>query len=115
MRLFRRGNRGPFRLLMGLMVASLAACGSGNRPLKVGLAGPFSDDVGAPMRRAAELAVEEINASGGVNGRPLELVIRDDYGDPDSAVAVATALVDADVVAVVGHVYSGPTLAAAPV
>lgn len=115
MPLVRRGNRGRLRLLGALVVASLAACGAGSRPLKVGLAGPFSDDVGAPMRRAAELAVEEINAAGGVNGRPLELVIRDDYGDPDSAVAVATALVDADVVAVVGHVYSGPTLAAAPV
>jgi branched-chain amino acid transport system substrate-binding protein len=67
------------------------------------------------MRRAAELAVAEINASGGVGGRPIELVLRDDYGEPDSAVNAAEALVDAGVVAVVGHVYSGATLAAAPV
>ena len=40
---------------------------------------------------------------------------RDDFGDPDSAVAVASALVGERVVAVIGHVYSGTTLAAAPV
>jgi branched-chain amino acid transport system substrate-binding protein len=67
------------------------------------------------MKRAAELAVEEINTAGGIRGRPLELVIRDDFGDPDSAVAVASALVGEKVVAVIGHVYSGTTLAAAPV
>ena len=68
-----------------------------------------------PMRQAAELAAEEINASGGINGKRLELVIRDDYADPDSAVFVASDLYDSDVSAVVGHLFSGMTLAAAPV
>jgi branched-chain amino acid transport system substrate-binding protein len=67
------------------------------------------------MRRAAELAVEQINLTGGIAGRPVELVIKDDFGDPDSAVNVATALDAAGVVAVIGHVYSGTTLASAPV
>lgn len=67
------------------------------------------------MKRAAEMAVEEINAGGGIRGRPVELVTRDDFGDPDSAVAVAAALDNAGVVAVVGHVYSGTTLASAPI
>ena len=98
-----------------LLLLSLAACGDTGAPIRIGLAGPFSDPVGAPMKRAAELAVEEINAAGGVRGRPLELVTRDDFGDPDSAVAVASALEAAKVVAVIGHVYSGTTLAAAPV
>ncbi|HSE68517.1 MAG TPA: ABC transporter substrate-binding protein [Gemmatimonadales bacterium] len=98
-----------------LLLLSLAACGDGGGPIRIGLAGPFSDPVGAPMKRAAEMAVEEINTAGGVQGRPLELVMRDDFGDPDSAVAVAAALVAEKVVAVIGHVYSGTTLAAAPV
>ncbi len=93
----------------------LSACRSSEAPIRVGLAGPFSDAVGGPMLRAAQLAVEEINAGGGIAGRPVELVARDDSGDPDSAVAVAAALAAEDVVAVVGHVYSGTTLAAAPV
>ena len=67
------------------------------------------------MKQAAELAAEEINAAGGINGRRLELVIRDDYADPDSAVFVASDLYDSDVSAVVGHLFSGTTLAAAPV
>ena len=67
------------------------------------------------MRLAAELAVEEINARGGVEGRPLELVPRDDFADPDSAVFVATDLYDSGVSAVIGHLFSGMTLAAAPV
>jgi branched-chain amino acid transport system substrate-binding protein len=67
------------------------------------------------MKRAAELAVEEINATGGVQGRPLELIQRDDYADPDSAVFVATDLYEAGVSAVIGHLFSGTTLAASPV
>jgi branched-chain amino acid transport system substrate-binding protein len=67
------------------------------------------------MKRAAELAVEEINAKGGVLGRPLELIERDDYADPDSAVFVAGDLYDAGVSAVIGHLFSGLTIAASPV
>ena len=59
------------------------------------------------MKQAAELAAEEINATGGINGRPLELVTRDDYADPDSAVFVADDLYEPGVSAVVGHLFSG--------
>ncbi|HEU4588689.1 MAG TPA: ABC transporter substrate-binding protein [Gemmatimonadales bacterium] len=83
--------------------------------MRIGLAGPLTDPVGAPMRRAAELAVAEINAQGGVNGRPIQLVERNDFADPDSAVFVATDLYNAGVVAVIGHVWSATTMAAAPV
>jgi branched-chain amino acid transport system substrate-binding protein len=67
------------------------------------------------MKRAAELAVEEINAKGGIRGRPIELIPRDDYADPDSAVFVATDLYEPGVSAVIGHLYSGTTIAASPV
>lgn len=96
-------------------LALLVACSSHTGPIRIGLAGPFSDSIGAPMLRAAQLAVSEINAGGGVAGRPFELIIRDDFGDPDTAVAIASDFEGAGVVAVVGDVYSGTTLAAAPV
>ncbi len=68
------------------------------------------------MRRAAELAVKEINARGGVRGRRLELRIVDDSGRADVAIRVARVLVDDPaVVAVVGHLTSGTSLAAARV
>ena len=98
-----------------LLLVFVTACRTSSEPVRIGLAGPFSDAVGGPMLRAAQLAVAEINDAGGINGRPVELVARDDTGDPDSAVAVAAELVAEQVVAVVGHVYSGTTLAAAPV
>jgi len=65
------------------------------------------------MRQAAELAVGEVNAAGGVGGRRLSLKIMDDSGSEDVAVRVATALRDdPDVVAVIGHLTSGTSLVA---
>jgi branched-chain amino acid transport system substrate-binding protein len=90
-------------------------CSVSPEPIRIGLAGSLSDPVGIPMKLAAELAVEEINADGGIDGRFLELIERDDYGDPDSAVFVATDLYEAGVSAVIGHIFSSMTLAAAPV
>jgi len=112
-RLLHRSRSGA--PLLPAVLALLVACAQAPGPIRIGLAGPFSDSVGAPMRRAAMLAVEQINLTGGIRGRPVELVMRDDYGDPDSAVSVATELDAAGVVAVIGDVYSGTTLASAPV
>jgi branched-chain amino acid transport system substrate-binding protein len=98
-----------------VLLLAATACRSADGPVLIGLAGPFTDPVGAPMKRAAELAVEEINAQGGVRGRPIQLLERNDFANPDSAVFVATDLYNAGVSAVVGHLYSGQTLAAAPV
>lgn len=67
------------------------------------------------MQRAARLAVEHVNASGGINGRPLVLIEMDDHGNPDSAIAVAAALRASPAVAVIGHLWSTTTIAAAPV
>jgi branched-chain amino acid transport system substrate-binding protein len=102
--------------LLGGLVVLAAGCGGADlAPVRIGVAGPFSDPIGLPMKLAAELAAEEINAAGGIGGRRLELVTRDDYADPDSAVFIATDLYDSGVSAVIGHLFSGMSLAAAPV
>jgi branched-chain amino acid transport system substrate-binding protein len=100
-----------------VLFAALVATGCHRQDdvVRIGVAGSFSDPIGLPMRQAAELAAEEINAAGGIGGKRLELVIRDDYSDPDSAVFVAGDLYNSNVSAVVGHLFSGMTLAAAPV
>src|SRR2546427_4782494 len=68
------------------------------------------------MRQAAELAAAEINAKGGVKGRPLRLRVADDSGREETAVRVAEELYrEPDLVAVVGHLTSGTTIAAARV
>jgi branched-chain amino acid transport system substrate-binding protein len=104
------------KLLAGfLLLAALSACTVSREPIRIGLAGSLSDPVGVPMKRAAELAVEEINTRGGIRGRPIELIQRDDYADADSAVFVATDLYEAGVSAVIGHLFSSTTIAASPV
>jgi branched-chain amino acid transport system substrate-binding protein len=95
-------------------VLAVASCAE-RAPITIGLAGPLTDPVGAPMRLAAELAIAEINAAGGIRGRPLALLALDDHGDPDSAIVVAGLLRTSAAVAVIGHVWSGTTLAAGPV
>jgi branched-chain amino acid transport system substrate-binding protein len=103
---------------LGALCTAVLLAGSCTGPggvVRIGVAGSFSDPIGLPMRQAAELAAEEINAAGGINGRRLELLALDDYADPDSAVFVANQLYQSDVSAVVGHLFSGMTLAAAPV
>lgn len=97
------------------VLACLAAACTSTQPITIGLAGPFGDPVGAPMRHAARLAVAAVNEAGGIGGRPLALLEFDDHGDPDSAIAVAAALRASPAVAVVGHLWSTTTIAAAPV
>ena len=89
-------------------------------PIKIGLpvilTGANTYVFGEMVRAAATLAVEEINAEGGVLGRPLELVVQDDAGDPKEAVAVAHSYCGSDdVVAVIGHTFSGTTIPTLPV
>lgn len=97
------------------LLCLLAACKSTDDPIRIGILGPLSHNDGSPMKNAAILAAEEINRAGGINGRRLELVQRDDYGNADSALAAAVELERSDVVAVVGSVYSSITLTVAPV
>jgi branched-chain amino acid transport system substrate-binding protein len=82
----------------------------------LGLTGPFAEARGRSMRQAAELAAAEINARGGIGGHRLELRVLDDSASEDVALRVAQTLRDdPSVVAVIGHLTSGATLAAAPV
>lgn len=105
-----------FALLAPALATVVAGCGaSSGGTVHIGLAGAFDDPIGRPMQLAAELAVAEINASGGIGGQKVELVEKNDYADPDSAVVVANALYNSNVSAVIGHLFSGTTLAAAPV
>jgi len=98
------------------VVLAAAGCARPSGSIVIGLAGPFSQPRGASMLRGAQLAVNQINARGGVRGRTLELRVADDSGNEDTAVRVAGALyADPAVVAVVGHLASGTSLAAARV
>ena len=93
----------------------LAACQ--RQPIKLGGAFGLSGrhyDLGVSGRDGATLAVEELNAAGGVGGRRLEFLVRDDAQDPRVARAAVQALVDQGVVAIVGHMTSAMTEATLP-
>jgi branched-chain amino acid transport system substrate-binding protein len=95
----------------------LAACGgpSGDK-IYIGVAGPLSAANGISMKRAAEMAVAEINATGGIDGDSIELVFRDDEANPQKAITVAGELkADARILAVIGHVNSSASLRAATI
>ncbi|MGC9399207.1 MAG: ABC transporter substrate-binding protein [Anaerolineae bacterium] len=99
-----------------LLLALMSGCGGG-APIRVGFAGELTGrnaDLGVQGRNGALLAVERINAEGGVVGRPLELVVRDDGGTPEGARAADQALIDAGVVAIIGHMTSRQSMAAVP-
>ncbi|MGB7212475.1 MAG: ABC transporter substrate-binding protein [Gemmatimonadales bacterium] len=106
-----------WRLTLPLLLLAALGCGAkrSTQPIMIGLQSTFGDPLGLPLRYGAQLAAHEINAQGGIHGRPIEFIEADDYGNSDSAVAAANRLVQSDVVAVVGGAFSGPTLAAAPV
>lgn len=104
-----------------VLVLALAACGGGGNKntIKIGLAAPLTGGMAAAgemVQMAAEMAVSDINAAGGVNGKTVELVVLDDKNDPTEAANVAQRFIeDDDIVAVIGHVTSTTTLAALPI
>ncbi len=68
-------------------------------------------ELGVQERNGVLLAIEEINARNGIDGRKIELLVRDDRGVPEAAQSVDQELIDAGVVAIIGHATSGQTTA----
>ena len=123
-------------LLVLSMAFTLAACGSkeeapaqgGDAPaqeessgetVKIGLYGTITGTnalAGEMLEKGARIAVDEINAAGGVKGKPLELVVYDDKSSPEGAVKAVTRMVDVDkVVAMVGSNSSPNIIAGADI
>lgn len=104
-----------------LVVAFLAlavggACGGSSGAVHFGMAGPFDEGFGKANEDGARLAMEEINAAGGIDGDSLVLDFQNDSADGSRAAAIAQDFVDdTRISAVVGHVTSGAMLAAAKV
>jgi len=95
---------------------SWSAIGFAADTVKIGVSGPFtggSAPMGVSMRDGVKLAVTEINAKGGVLGKKIELVERDDEAKNERGVQVAQELINKEkVVATVGFINTGVSLAA---
>lgn len=87
-------------------------------PVRVGYYGDLTgatSSFGQSTKNGADLAADEINKSGGINGRQIEIITEDDQGEPNKAATVVTKLINQDRVhALLGEVASSNTLAAAP-
>ncbi|MDI6785719.1 MAG: branched-chain amino acid ABC transporter substrate-binding protein [bacterium] len=105
--------------ISALAIFLLLSCAKKEKVIKIGGVGPLTgsqSEVGQDLINGEKLAVEEINASGGLLGKKVVLVSMDDKADPKEAVSVAHKLVsDSQVIAVIGHLNSGATLPASRV
>jgi branched-chain amino acid transport system substrate-binding protein len=108
--------------VLAVIIAALAAppLSAQQSPVKLGLAAAVSGGSaasGEAIRRGLVIAIDEVNARGGVlGGRKLELVVRDDEGNPQKGVTIARELVEREkVAAVFGGLHTTVALAQVPV
>src|SRR3954462_4140896 len=103
------------RLLMSLL-GGVALFGGSHAfaDMKIGTAGPLSNAealFGNTWQNGMQLAIDELNAAGGINGERLELVREDDQGDPKQGTLVAQKFCDDEsILAVVANFNSGVTI-----
>ena len=114
------------RLFVGGSAALLAAASlpahadpAKGEPIMIGVSGPLTGpnaQYGAQWKQGFDLALDEINAAGGVKGRPLAYVFEDSQSDPRQSVAVAQKFVaDKKIVVELGDFASPASMAASPI
>ena len=98
--------------------AALAPLAHAQQPIKIGAINPYSGPLalyGTEVTRGYELAVDQINAAGGVLGRKIQLIVEDNKSNPTEAVATAEKLIGKDKVPVMMGAWSSTlTLAVMP-
>jgi len=101
-------------LVVGMAVVAFADDSAA--PIKLGAVNPLGDITGAQMTKAMQLAVDEINAAGGVLGRPLELIVMDSEFDPAKGAAAIEKLATVDNVDIfIGGMSSGVHMGEIPI
>lgn len=100
-------------VLLGLCLIS-GGVYAAEKTIKIGalfsVTGPASF-LGAPEEKTANMLVEQINKAGGINGKKLELIVKDTGGSPEKAVSFAQQLIEEEkVLAIIGPSTSGETM-----
>jgi branched-chain amino acid transport system substrate-binding protein len=113
--------RTRFATIFGILALGLIAglSGCGKRPeaetVKVGALFAITGGasyLGAPEAKTAEMFVNKLNESGGINGREIQLIVKDSGANPDNAILLAEQLIKEDkVLAIIGPSTSGETMA----
>ena len=111
------------RVFLVLLIVSLIFSGIGSlygaETIKVGLIAPLTGPIatfGQSVEKGVRMAVDEINAKGGVLGMKIELLVEDNQAKAEESANIARKFIEQDkVVAILGPVISSNTLAAAPI
>jgi branched-chain amino acid transport system substrate-binding protein len=110
----RRGMLAGVVLVLGLFFLFWASLAMADEAVKVGIVLPLTGaqaKFGEIEKDSFDMALEEINAAGGINGKKLVLVIEDDTGRPEVGRSVAEKLITKDKVVMIG---GGGTAARSP-
>lgn len=118
----RNANQSMAKLitLLGFILLLISACApKPSEPVTIGIITPLTGSLaslGETVQRAANLAIGEINANGGINGKPLKIIVEDSKGSISTAVLAANKLINIDNVPVLVEVVtSGEAAAIAPI
>lgn len=98
------------------LMTALSGC-QDKSPVKLGFSGCLTgklSDLGTGGRDGVILAVEQINQAGGISGRPVRLIIKDDKHDPAVAIRADKELIQEGVIAIIGHMTSTMTMSVMP-
>jgi len=98
-------------VIVALVLCCFVSVSFAGEPIKIGaffaLSGPAAN-IGTPTKLVAQMVVDKINKDGGINGRPLELVIGDTESDPAKAAVIAKKFIFSDkVAAIIGPTSTG--------
>lgn len=106
-------------IVCGAPSGQALAQGGGKEPVLIGVTGPLTGQYaqyGAQWKRGFDLALDEINADGGINGRPLQYVFEDSQSDPRQTINIARKFVaDERIVVEIGDFSSAASMAASPI
>ena len=111
-----RPNRLAFAATICLLLAGCAK--KDTTPIDIGFVAGLTGktaDLGAGGRNGVQLAIEAVNAAGGLNGRPINLILKDDESSPEKGKVVVGELVASKVTAILGPMTSAVAAAVAPV
>ncbi|WP_051271305.1 ABC transporter substrate-binding protein [Shimazuella kribbensis] len=114
----KRYSVGLIFILVFSLLVGCSGAGQNSDTIKIGwfgpLTGPTATD-GIHSRDASQLAIDQVNAQGGINGKKLELIAVDDQGKPEEALKAVQKLINSDrVVSIIDGAYSGPSKTVAP-
>ncbi|MDX1359158.1 MAG: ABC transporter substrate-binding protein, partial [Clostridia bacterium] len=95
-------------IILTLCLAFLVSC-IGREPIKIGFMGTVSgssNDLGLNALHGLDIAVQKINDGGGINGRPIEVVVKDTMNDKTLAKRVVDEFIEEDIDIVIGEFTS---------